>query len=60
MRGLSELEDEIIRLADGLVLRAVLVALRERRRQGPHSVHPVLRVLRIGVDLGLGDQFKAR
>ncbi|CAN95482.1 hypothetical protein predicted by Glimmer/Critica [Sorangium cellulosum So ce56] len=58
--GLDELEGHAVALADRGVVRAVLVAEPEVRRQGPDPFRVVFRVLRIRVDLGLAAELEAR
>jgi len=48
----AESQHEVVRFAHRDVLRAVLVALRESRRQGPHAIHPILGIFWVGVYLG--------
>src|ERR1700733_12400581 len=55
-----EPERHPIALADRGVLRLVLVALAIVRRQRPHALRIVLRVLRVRVDLGFVDELEAR
>src|SRR5271169_2200594 len=49
LRRLTEAQHEVVGLADRNVLRAVLIALRESRRQGPYAIHPVLGIFGVGV-----------
>src|SRR5690606_19548744 len=49
--GLLELQQKVVRLADGQILLAVLIAQRQGGRQGPHALGVILGVLRIGQDL---------
>src|ERR1700685_2108199 len=56
---LSELQHEIVGLADRDVLRAVLVAHGQSRWQSPHALRVVLCVLGIGINLRGRDEFEA-
>ena len=48
--GLAELQRIAVGLADGHILRAILVTQRQCRRQGPDTLRVILGVLGIGVD----------
>src|SRR5260370_25196085 len=57
---LAELEHVVIGFADGDISSAVFLALRERRRQGPDAVDPVLRVAWIRIHFRRADEFEPR
>jgi hypothetical protein len=56
---LHELQAEAVALADRGVARAILLSEAKRRRQRPHARRVVLRVARVGVDLGPAGELEA-
>src|SRR3984957_14759481 len=56
---LHELERHPVALADGEVLRPVLIAELQAGRQRPHACRVVLRILGVRVDLGLAGELEA-
>src|SRR5690606_2585346 len=57
---LFEAQRHAVALADRQVAFAVDIPQAQRRRQRPDALRPVMGVARIGVDLGGGDEAKAR
>src|SRR5690348_10708031 len=55
---LHELEREAVGLTDRRVLGFALLTHGVIRRQRPHALRVILRVFRIGVDLGLADELE--